>query len=199
VEITTAKATIAGEPRLVVDTPGTNGLTPHSDDERVARDMLITSPGANVLQVGDMSNMRRTVLLSLQIAEHEVPFTLCLNMSDEARERDSEIDPSTISTALGVPVVATSALRRWNIERRKKEALQPKRATTRIVYPDAIEQGIARVLEALPPTANRQPLQGASPSPSSPATRPSSRTCLKRRYRSSIASAPTCSARSRSR
>ena len=149
VEITVAKATIAGEPRLVVDTPGTNGLTPHSDDERVARDMLITSAGADVLQVGDMSNMRRTILLSLQIAEHEVPFTLCLNMSDEARERDSEIDPSTISAALGVPVVATSALRRWNLERLKREALAPKRATVNVVYPDAIEQGIARVREVL--------------------------------------------------
>jgi ferrous iron transport protein B len=149
VEITTAKATIAGEPRLVVDTPGTNGLTPHSDDERVTRDMLITSPGADVLQVGDMSNMRRTVLLSLQIAEHEVPFTLCLNMSDEARERDSEIDPSTISSALGVPVVATSALRRWNLERLKREALQPKRAKVNVVYPDAIEQGVARVIDEI--------------------------------------------------
>ncbi|MGZ5474688.1 MAG: ferrous iron transport protein B, partial [Thermoanaerobaculia bacterium] len=162
VEITVAKATIAGEPRLVVDTPGTNGLTPHSDDERVARDMLITSAGADILQVGDMSNMRRTVLLSLQIAEHEVPFTLCLNMSDEARERDSEIDPSTISAALGVPVVATSALRRWNLERLKREALAPRRAKVNVAYPDAIEQGIVRVMDVLaiapapPPTATRQ-------------------------------------------
>src|SRR5512132_1506631 len=54
VEITKAKATIAGQPRLVVDTPGTNGLIPQSDDERVTRDMLITSPDADVIQVGDM-------------------------------------------------------------------------------------------------------------------------------------------------
>src|SRR3954471_12483180 len=43
VEITSAKATIAGETRLVIDTPGTNGLIPQSDDERVARDMLLES------------------------------------------------------------------------------------------------------------------------------------------------------------
>jgi ferrous iron transport protein B len=153
VEITTAKATIAGEPRLVVDTPGTNGLVPQSDDERVARDMLLTSPGADVLQVGDMSNLRRTVLLSLQIAEHEVPFTLALNMSDEARDRNNEVDPGTISNALGVPVVATSALRRWNLERLKKEALQPKLAKTNVVYPDAIEQGVAKIREVLPETS----------------------------------------------
>jgi ferrous iron transport protein B len=149
VEITTARATIAGEPRLVIDTPGTNGLLPQSDDERVARDMLINSPDADVLQVGDMSNLRRTMLLSLQLAEHDVPFTLCLNMSDEARERDSEVDPATIATMLGVPVVATSALRRWNLERLRRDALQPAHAKVRIAYPDSIEQGVVRILDVL--------------------------------------------------
>ena len=151
VEITTAKATIAGEPRLVIDTPGTNGLIPQSDDERVARDMLLSSPGAAVLQVGDMSNLRRTILLSLQIAEHNVPFTLCLNMSDEARDRDNEVDPEAIATAIGVPVVGTSALRRWNLERLKREALRPGYAHVQTTYPEAIELGVTRILEVLEP------------------------------------------------
>jgi ferrous iron transport protein B len=151
VEITTAKATIAGEQRLVIDTPGTNGLIPQSDDERVARDMLLSSPGAAVLQVGDMSNLRRTILLSLQIAEHNVPFTLCLNMSDEARDRDNEVDPEAIATAIGVPVVGTSALRRWNLERLKREALRPGYAHVQTNYPEAIELGVTRILEVLEP------------------------------------------------
>ena len=156
VEITSAKATIAGEMRLVIDTPGTNGLIPQSDDERVTRDMLLLSPGADVVQVSDMSNIRRTLLLSLQIAEHGVPFTLCLNMSDEARERDSEVDPATLSNALGIPVVATSALRRWNLERLKREAVRPTCAKVQVAYPEAIERGIAEILETLsvaPPTS----------------------------------------------
>jgi len=111
VEITRARAVFGEETREVIDTPGTNGLIPQSDDERVARDMLLTCRGGDVVQVGDMSNLRRTLLLSLQIAEHEVPFTLCLNMSDEAKERDVEVDPAALSETLGIPVVATSALR----------------------------------------------------------------------------------------
>src|SRR5436305_8241238 len=146
VEITTAKATIAGSPRLVIDTPGTNGLIPQSDDERVARDILLTSPGADVVQVGDMSNIRRTLLLSLQLAEHEVPFTLCLNMSDEARERDAEVDPVALSHTLGIPVVATSALRRWNLERLKREALKATQATIRCDYGGAIEAAVDEIL-----------------------------------------------------
>jgi len=149
VEITSAKATIAGETRLVIDTPGTNGLIPQSDDERVARDMLLESAGADVIQVSDMSNVRRTLLLSLQIAEHDVAFTLCLNMSDEAHERDSEVDPAALASILGIPVVATSALRRWNIERLKREALKPGRAKVSVAYPDAIERGIAEINECI--------------------------------------------------
>ncbi|HEU4522822.1 MAG TPA: ferrous iron transport protein B [Thermoanaerobaculia bacterium] len=149
VEITTAKATLAGEPRLVVDTPGTNGLIPQSDDERVARDMLITSPGADVVQVGDMSNVRRALLLSLQIAEHEIAFTLCLNMSDEARERDCVVDSAALSETLGVPVVATSALRRWNLDKLKREAVAPRRSNVLVRYPDAIEDGIGRIHNVL--------------------------------------------------
>lgn len=150
VEITSAKATIAGQVREVVDSPGTNGLIPQSDDERVARDLLITSPGAEVVQVGDMSNPRRTLLLSLQIAEHDIPFTLCLNMSDEARER---IDLTALAEAAGVTVVPTSALRRWNIEKLKREAVQPRKSRLGLVYPDAIEQGIAEIVNELGDTS----------------------------------------------
>src|SRR5947209_3380697 len=42
-----------------------------------------------------------------------------------------------------VPVVATSALRRWNIEKLKREALQPRMATIHAAYPQPIEEAIA--------------------------------------------------------
>ncbi len=145
VEITRARASFGGETREVIDTPGTNGLIPQSDDERVARDMLLTTRGGDVVQVGDMSNLRRTLLLSLQIAEYEIPFTLCLNMSDEARERNAEADPAALSETLGISVVATSALRRWNIEKLKREALAPRQATIRASYPAVIEEAVAEI------------------------------------------------------
>src|SRR3954468_13378630 len=66
VEITTAKAELDGELCEIIDTPGTNGLAPQSNDERVARDILLASPDADVIQVGDIGNLRRTLLLSLQ-------------------------------------------------------------------------------------------------------------------------------------
>ncbi len=139
VEITTAKAELEGELREVIDTPGTNSLAPQSNDERVTRDLLLQWPDADVVQVGDIGNLRRALLLSIQLAEHETAFALCLNMSDESKET---IDTQALADALGVPVVATSALRRWNIEKLQRAAAEPKRATISVSYGAAIEEAV---------------------------------------------------------
>src|SRR5687768_14516386 len=79
VEMTTAPAEIDGEWRLIIDTPGVNGLLPQSQDEVVARDLLLHEREIQVAQVGDIANLRRTLLLTLQLSEYAVCFSLILN------------------------------------------------------------------------------------------------------------------------
>jgi ferrous iron transport protein B len=140
VEITSALANLGGELREVVDTPGTNTLSPQSFEEQVTRDLLLVSDDADVVQVGDIGNLRRTLLLSLQLAEHDVSFTLCLNMSDEPDAPSIAID--ALADRLGVPVVAVSALRRWNLEKLKRHAVRPSRSRLIVRYPAAVEEAI---------------------------------------------------------
>jgi ferrous iron transport protein B len=140
VEITSALAEVDGELREIVDTPGTNALSPQSAEERVTRDLLAGS-NDDVVQVGDIGNLRRTLLLSLQLIEHDVAFTLCLNMSDEPDAPSVDID--LLSERLGVPVVAVSALRRWNLEKLKKHAVRPARSSLALRYSDAVEEAVA--------------------------------------------------------
>jgi ferrous iron transport protein B len=147
VEITTAKAELEGELREVIDTPGTNSLAPQSNDERVTRDLLLQWPDAHVVQVGDIGNLRRALLLSIQLAEHDTAFALCLNMSDEAKET---LDTEALSDALGVPVVVTSALRRWNIEKLQRAAASPRRATIRVSYGAILEDAISALCVGAP-------------------------------------------------
>ncbi|HKB78351.1 MAG TPA: ferrous iron transport protein B [Thermoanaerobaculia bacterium] len=147
VEITSAVAEFEGEFREVIDTPGTNSLAPQSFEERVTRDLLLSAGDADVLQVGDSSNLRRTLLLSLQLAEHEVPFTLCLNMSDDPAAE--QVDTAMLSDILGVPVVAASALRRWNLEKLKRHAVRPAYPRIRVLYPHSVEEAISK-LEGVP-------------------------------------------------
>lgn len=147
VELTSAETRLGDERREVIDTPGTNDLVPRSDEERVTRDLLLQGD-ADVIVVGDMSNARRALMLAIQVSEYGLPFILCLNMADEARRHGSEIDVSALAQRIGVPVVATSALRGWNIERLKREAARPRHVALEANYGDLIEHQIAQLQQA---------------------------------------------------
>ena len=150
VEITAGKGTFEGETYELIDTPGTNGLIPQSEDEKVARDIIFDLPGSKILQVGDLNNLRRTLFLSLQIAELGLPFTLALNMADEASDLGITVDTERLSDHLGVTVIATSALRKWNVDRLKRESVRPSKSNFSIEYSEPIEDGIGEISDLLP-------------------------------------------------
>ncbi|MDX1622892.1 MAG: ferrous iron transporter B [Gemmatimonadota bacterium] len=111
VEIVRARADLGDRTVEVVDTPGINDLSPRSEDARVARDLLLESDDATILQVADAKNLRRALLLTLQLAELGRPMVLALNMHDELEERGGRIDVEALSEILGIPVVPTVAVR----------------------------------------------------------------------------------------
>ncbi|MCH8837380.1 MAG: 50S ribosome-binding GTPase [Candidatus Marinimicrobia bacterium] len=85
VEITTGKLSGDHGDWEVIDTPGINNFIPSSEDEVVTRNILMEQNPTNILQVVDTKNLRRGLLLSLQLGEMGRPYVLCLNMADEAR------------------------------------------------------------------------------------------------------------------
>jgi len=109
VEIVRARANFGGRRVEIVDTPGINDFTPHSDDARVTRKVLEENADATVVQVADAKNLRRALLLTLQLSELQRPTVLVLNMFDELEKRGGKIDIDRLSEILGVPVVATVA------------------------------------------------------------------------------------------
>jgi ferrous iron transport protein B len=149
VEMTTATAMIGQARRQIIDTPGINSLLPQSQDEVVARDLLLRDANIDVLQVGDIANLRRTLLLTLQLCEYAVPFVLALNMADEVRSTGCGADIAAVSAAVGVPVVAVSALRQWNLGRLKQELSRPAIGSLVAPYPEAIESALSAIMAAL--------------------------------------------------
>lgn len=110
VEVSRGKMRYGGQDWEVIDTPGVNSLAPQSDDERVTRDMLLESDPDVIVQVADAKNLRRTLLLTSQLAELGRPMVLVLNMMDEARTRGIEIDVEGIGKLFGIPVVTAVAV-----------------------------------------------------------------------------------------
>jgi len=111
VEIARARASFNGRKVEVVDSPGVNDLSPRSEDAQVTRRLLDTEEDAVLVQVADAKNLRRALLLTLQLAELGRPLVLVLNMLDELEARGGRIDTERLSEILGVPVVQTVALR----------------------------------------------------------------------------------------
>lgn len=110
VEISRGKMKYGGQEWEVVDTPGVNSLAPQSDDERVTRDMLLEAEPDVIVQVADAKNLRRTLMITSQLAELKIPMVLVLNMMDEARHRGIEIDAKAIGELFGIPVVPAVAI-----------------------------------------------------------------------------------------
>jgi len=134
-----------------VDTPGTNTLIPTSEDEKVTRDILLDGEYGAVLQVGDAKNLRRILLLTVQLAEMEVVMTLCLNMGDEAARRGVSIDHQRLSEILGIPCVPTIAVRRQGLSEMSRALEDSSVPAFRVRYSEAIEEGIERTIPLLPP------------------------------------------------
>jgi ferrous iron transport protein B len=110
VEVSRGRMQLAEHTYEVVDTPGINSLIPQSEDERVACEILLREKPDVIVQVADAKNLRRTLLITSQLVEFNVPMVLALNMIDEAEDRGIEIDSQGLSTLFSIPVVETIAI-----------------------------------------------------------------------------------------
>jgi ferrous iron transport protein B len=99
-----------GRAAEVLDTPGMYSLLPTSEEERVARRVVLEG-GADVLvQVADAKNLERALPLTLQLLETGRPLVVAANMMDEASALGLRIDHARLSERLGVEVVPISAV-----------------------------------------------------------------------------------------
>ncbi len=109
VNVSRGKAKVGGEEIEVVDTPGMYSLLPITEEERVARLILLEEKPGVILQVVDAKNLERMLPLTLQLIEAGLPVILDLNMMDETEEAGIEVDVKRLEEELGIPVVATVA------------------------------------------------------------------------------------------
>ncbi|MBN2169935.1 MAG: ferrous iron transport protein B [Candidatus Krumholzibacteriota bacterium] len=143
-----------GGPMLVVDLPGTYGLTTRSDEERVARGFLLRDRPDVVTDVIDASNLERNLHLAVQLLELELNLVLALNMSDMARDQGQRLDLERLGELMDAPVVETVASRGGGLDALKqamREAATRTRGERRVDYGEDLEAEIVRVEAALAP------------------------------------------------
>jgi ferrous iron transport protein B len=135
---------------VIVDTPGLVCLPSLTEDETLTARLLMEEPPQSVVQVGDAKNLRRTILLTAQLAEMELPLVLALNMVDEAGQDGLEVDPQTLSLQLGIPVVPTVAIHGTGIPELARAISNARRPVLRVPYPEAVEAELEWLEPRLP-------------------------------------------------
>jgi ferrous iron transport protein B len=105
----------------VIDLPGVYSLTPRSEDEQVAHDVLTGRRGDTpkpeaILLVLDSTNLGRHLMLAAPILSLGVPTLVILNMADDLRSRGGRLDLPALSAQLGAPVALVSARQGEGIE-----------------------------------------------------------------------------------
>jgi ferrous iron transport protein B len=93
----------------VVDLPGTYSLTAYTAEEIAARDFLLGQRPDAVVDVLDANTLERSLYLAVQLLEMGAPLVLGLNMMDEVRKKDMQINSALLSELIGCPVIETVA------------------------------------------------------------------------------------------
>lgn len=96
----------------IIDLPGTYSLLSASSDEEIARDfILFGQPDVTVIVI-DATRVERNLNLVLQVLEITDRAVLCVNLIDEAKRKNIEVDSRALSKKLGIPVVLAAARRK---------------------------------------------------------------------------------------
>lgn len=109
VDVTRGKANIGNEKIEVIDTPGMYSLLPITEEERVARLLLLETRPHSVLHVIDARNLERMLPFTMQLIEAGLPVVLVINMMDELASAGISVKLDELEKQLHIPVVATVA------------------------------------------------------------------------------------------
>ncbi len=138
----------------IVDLPGTYSLLSTSTDEEVARNfILFGQPNVTVIVV-DATRIERNLNLVLQILELTDRAVLCVNLMDEAKRNNLEIDIRALSKELGIPVIPASARRKQGMNELLK-AIEEVASGTYICKPHKIKSRSSKLNHAIETIAQK--------------------------------------------
>lgn len=115
VEVSRGNATIDGQQWQVIDTPGMYSIHTITEEERVAREILLHETPDVVLHVLDARNLERMLAMTIQLIEAGLPVILIVNIMDEAERMGLTIDLNLLQQKLGIPVIGAATARKRGI------------------------------------------------------------------------------------
>lgn len=151
----------------LVDLPGIymiGGVSRGSEDERVARDYLLSGEPKVVLNILDAYNLERNLYLTSQLLEMKIPVVVAVNMMDLAEKSGAKIDIDALSRALDCPVIPLVASRRRGLAE-LKAAIAAAAAAPRVPVAGPVHAATvnAAIADLAPQLAAAAQAQGVGP------------------------------------
>jgi len=100
----------------IIDLPGTYSLTAFSEEERVARDFIISVNPDVIVQLVNASALERSLYLLSELLLLGLPIVVAVNMIDVAEAQGIHVDVKALQESLGIPVVPMVATKNRGIK-----------------------------------------------------------------------------------
>lgn len=136
----------------VVDLPGTYSLNPLTKDEAVVTNYLLANRPDLILNITNASQLKRNLLLTIEVLERGLPTILILNMIDDLRRSGQTYDLDLISQRLGCQVTTTNARGHQGISQLRQQIINYQDVAhhrLQLDYPPMLKQAIRQATEAL--------------------------------------------------
>ena len=101
----------------IVDLPGIYSLNAISKDEKVVIDYLKNNNNLVIVNIIDGTNLKRNLLLTIQLAKLGLPMICAINFFDVLQKNKIIIDIVKLQNALGVKILPISASKGTNVNK----------------------------------------------------------------------------------
>lgn len=99
----------------IIDLPGIYSLSPYTIEEEISRNYLFEENVDLILNIIDSTNLERSLYLTTQLLELDIPVVVALNMSDIAIQRGINIDYKYLEEKLDTTMIPISALKKTGV------------------------------------------------------------------------------------
>ncbi len=97
----------SGEELIAVDLPGAYSMSPFTSEESITSAYVKNENPDVIVNIVDATNLSRSLFFTTQLLELGIPVVVALNKSDVNAKKETKINTSALSDALGCPVVET--------------------------------------------------------------------------------------------
>ncbi|SEA54488.1 ferrous iron transport protein B [Desulfuromusa kysingii] len=146
VEVSRGHCSLVGQSYEILDTPGMYSMMPITEEERVARKILLTEDPHVVIHVIDARNLERMLPMTLQLIEADLPVILVVNILDEAERLGMQIDLNLLQQNLGIPVVGAVMKRKMGLDALRQTISEYAVVANKpFIYAQDLEQDICQI------------------------------------------------------